>query len=459
MFAEIAIEQLKKSVRGQLLRPDDGDYDAARTVYNAMIDRRPALILRCESAADVIQAVRFARENGVIVSVRGGGHSIAGQAVCDGGLMIDLSPMKGIRVDPARRVAEAEPGLTWGEFDRETQAFGLATTGGVVTTTGIAGLTLGGGLGWLMPKYGMACDNLLSADVVTAEGQLVTASATENEDLFWGLRGGGGNFGVVTRFEFRLHPVGKMLAGPVVYPIEKADEMFRVYREWTADAPEELMTFPTVLPWPDGRQMAVIALAHCGSIGAGEEVIHRLTKMLPPVANLAQPRSYVEVQSMFDNWYPRGWFHYWKSDFLQELTDEAIERLVAHSTATPTPMTSIVFLEHYHGAARRIAPEETAFANRAQKYNFVINALSPNASDTEKNIAWVREFWAAMRPYSAGRVYVNYLGEEGTDRVREAYGSNYDRLLALKNKYDPTNFFRMNQNIRPVPGDRVVGAA
>jgi FAD/FMN-containing dehydrogenase len=442
------VEQFHRRLRGRLLRPGDDGYDGARKVYNAMVDKRPALIARCTDAADVIACVEFARDRDLIVSVRGGGHSIPGKAVCDGGLMIDLSLMKGIRVDPAARTADAQPGLTWGEFDRETQAFGLATTGGVVTTTGIAGLTLGGGLGWLMPKHGLSCDNLISVDMVTAEGRLVTASETENADLFWGLRGGGGNFGIVTRFEYRLHEVGPLLAGPVIHPVSKATEMLRFYREWSAAVPDGVMSFPAILPGPDGRPVAAIPVAFCGSPSEGEKVLAPLRGFGPPVADLVEPRSYLQVQGMFDHYYPPGWFHYWRSGFLAELSDDAIDTIVAYASECPTPGTSIVFLEDFHGAARRPAGE-TAFANRDHQYNFVINAVSPNPDDSEKNSAWVRRFWEAMRPYSAGRAYVNYLGEEGEDRVREAYGPNYDRLVALKNKYDPANFFRVNQNIRP----------
>jgi FAD/FMN-containing dehydrogenase len=299
-----------------------------------------------------------------------------------------------------------------------------------------------------MPRHGLACDNLTSVDLVTADGRLLTATDTENADLFWGLRGGGGNFGIVTRFVYRLHPVGPMLAGPVIHPLPKAEEMLRFYREWTADAPDGLMSFPAILPGPDGRPVAAIPVGFCGPVSEGETVLAPLRKFGPPVADLIQPRSYVEVQSMFDHYYPTGWFHYWRSGFLQELSNGAIETIVAHASACPTPGTSIVFLEHYHGAARRPL-QETAFANRDHSYNFVINALSPDPGDSEKNEAWVRRFWDAMRPYLAARAYVNYLGEEGEDRIREAYGPSYERLAALKSKYDPTNFFHLNQNIPP----------
>ena len=445
-----AVEKLKPELRGELLLPTDEGYDSARKVFNAMIDKRPAAIARCARAADVISAVNFARAHDLLVSVRGGGHNIAGNAVCDGGLMIDLSRMKGIGVDPSQRTARAEPGLTLGEFDRETQAFGLATTLGIFSTTGIAGLTLGGGLGWLMGKYGLACDNLLSADVVTADGCLVTASATENEDLFWGLRGGGGNFGVVTSFEYRLHPAGPVLAGPVFYPTSSAKEVMRFYREYARANPDDLRADVGLADFGllTGPVAVAIGLCYCGPLEEGKRLVEPVRKFAAPLADLIQPMGYCEVQSMLDPLMPPGLHNYWKSNFIADLPDAAIETLV-HFFETRPSASSFLWLERMHGAASRVHPTTTAFGHREAQYALLIIAMWSDAADTERHIRWVRECWEAMQSFTTGRVYVNYLGEEGEERVRAAYGANYERLVALKNKYDPTNFFRLNQNIKP----------
>lgn len=443
---EATVHAFKTSLRGALLCPGDDGYDAARTVYNAMIDRRPTLIARCAGAADVIAGVQFARAHNLLVSVRGGGHNVAGNAVCDGGLMLDLSPMQGIRVDPTGRTVRAEPGLTWRDFDRETQAFGLATTGGLFSTTGIAGLTLGGGLGWLNGLYGLACDNLLSADVVTADGQLLTASDTERPDLFWGLRGGGGNFGIVTSFEYRLHPVGPVLAGLLFYPIAKAKEVFRFYREYMPESPDALRVDIGVLTAPDGNLAVGMIPCYVGAVAEGERVIAPLRR-LGPVADLVRPMTYCEVQTMLDDVLPPGRRNYWKSSFVPTLDDAAIETLIACGQAAPSP-TSFLALEPIHGAASRVPPEATAFPHRTAHYSLLILAVWTDPAASEQHIRWSRESWEALQPFAAGRVYVNYLSE-GEDRVQEAYGTNYDRLVALKNTYDPTNFWRRNQNIRP----------
>lgn len=443
---EATVHAFKTSLRGALLCPGDDGYDAARTVYNAMIDRRPALIARCAGAADVIAGVQFARAHNLLVSVRGGGHNVAGNAVCDGGLMLDLSPMQGIRVDPAGRMVRAEPGLTWRDFDRETQAFGLATTGGLFSTTGIAGLTLGGGLSWLNGLYGLACDNLCSADVVTADGQLLTASDTERPDLFWGLRGGGGNFGIVTSFEYRLHPVGPVLAGLLFYPIAKAKEVFRFYREYMPESPDALRVDIGVLTAPDGNLAVGMIPCYVGAVAEGERVIAPLRR-LGPVADLVRPMTYCEVQTMLDDVLPPGRRNYWKSSFVPTLDDAAIETLIACGQAAPSP-TSFLALEPIHGAASRVPPEATAFPHRTAHYSLLILAVWTDPAASEQHIRWARESWEALQPFAAGRVYVNYLSE-GEDRVQEAYETNYDRLVALKNTYDPTNFWRRNQNIRP----------
>lgn len=443
---EATVHAFKTSLRGALLCPGDDGYDAARTVYNAMIDRRPALIARCAGAADVIAGVQFARAHNLLVSVRGGGHNVAGNAVCDGGLMLDLSPMQGIRVDPAGRMVRAEPGLTWRDFDRETQAFGLATTGGLFSTTGIAGLTLGGGLSWLNGLYGLACDNLCSADVVTADGQLLTASDAERPDLFWGLRGGGGNFGIVTSFEYRLHPVGPVLAGLLFYPIAKATEVFRFYREYMPESPDALRVDIGVLTAPDGNLAVGMIPCYVGAVAEGERVIAPLRR-LGPVADLVRPMTYCEVQTMLDDVLPPGRRNYWKSSFVPTLDDAAIETLIACGQAAPSP-TSFIALEPIHGAASRVPPEATAFPHRTAHYSLLILAVWTDPAASEQHIRWARESWEALQPFAAGRVYVNYLSE-GEDRVQEAYETNYDRLVALKNTYDPTNFWRRNQNIRP----------
>ena len=448
MLSEAVTKNFQASLRGQLLTPADSEYDAARKVFNAMIDKRPKLIARCAGAADVVCCVQFAREHALPLSVRGGGHSVAGSGVSDGGLTIDFSRMKAIRVDPVRRTALAQPGLILGEFDRETQAFGLATTLGIVSMTGISGLTLGGGLGWLMGKHGLACDNVLSADVVTAEGKLVTANATENQDLFWGVRGAGANFGVVTSLEYRLHPVAPVLAGMLLYDMSKAKDFLRFYAEFSRSAPDELGTAFGMLTAPDGNPVAGAVAAYFGPVKEGEKVLKPLRSFGTPLADLIQPMSYVAAQSMLDVSYPQGFFHYWKSGFLRELSDGAMETMISFVRSKPTPGCQ-AFLEHLHGAARRVPPTETAFGNRDVEYNLLILAMSPDPADTEKNTRWARDFWAAMQPYVGGRVYVNYLGAEEAGRIREAYGPNYDRLAALKKKYDPTNFFRLNQNIRP----------
>jgi len=448
MAGDAAIQELKKRLRGELLRPGEADYDEARKVFNAMIDKRPAMIARCAGAGDALHAVNFAREQSLLVSVCGGGHSVAGTAVCDDGMMINLSPMKGMRVDPARRTARAQPGLKLGEFDRETQAFGLATPLGIVTDTGIAGLTLGGGIGWLNGKYGLACDNLLSADVITADGRFLTASVTENDDLFWGLRGGSGNFGVVTSFEYQLHPVGPVLGGMVLHPLDKAKEVFRFFHEFSAGCPDELSTVAAVLTAPDGSPAVAIAVCYCGSLDEGEKALSPLRSFGSPVADLIRPMPHLAIQSMLDDSFPPEHQLYWKSSFIRDLNDEAAQIIVDFMARKPAPLT-LCYLQQIHGVASRVSPAETAFSHRGDHYDFAIISTWPDPAANEKNIAWTREFFEALQPHLEEGVYVNNLGEEGEDRVRAAYGPNYERLVALKNKYDPTNFFSLNQNIKP----------
>jgi FAD/FMN-containing dehydrogenase len=453
-------ELLRSSLRGPVLGPGDEGYDAARSIWNGAIDRRPAFIARCTGVADVVAAVRFARERDLLVGVRSGGHGVGGHALCDGGLVIDLSPMKGIRVDPATRTARAEAGVLWGELDRETQLFGLATVGGIVTHTGIAGLTLGGGIGWLMRKHGATVDNLLSADVVTAQGEVITASEDENPDLFWAIRGGGGNFGIITSFEYRLHPVGPLvLAGPMFHLLEEAPEALRFYRDFIAAAPDELTTIfelsvaPPALFLPEevhGKQVVMVGACYAGSPEDGAEVVRPLKQFGRPVADLLEPKPYTALQSMFDPMVPHGWHRYWKSVELPPLTDAAIDTLVEHAPAVTSPKSYCIVFQ-LGGALARVAEDDTAFSQRAAAHNVNINAVwTEEDPDVGRHVAWARDFFDAMQPHAGGRVYVNFLGEEGGDRVRQAYGARtYERLVELKRAYDPTNLFRLNQNIEP----------
>ncbi len=459
-LAATDLERLRDSLRGPVIDPDEEGYDAARAIWNGAIDRRPACIARCTGVADVVAAVRFARERDLLVGVRSGGHGVGGHAVCDGGLVIDLSPMRGIRVDPATRTARAEAGVLWGELDRETQLFGLATVGGIVTHTGIAGLTLGGGIGWLMRKHGATVDNLLSVDLVTAEGELLTASEEENPDLFWGIRGGGGNFGVVTSFEYRLHPVGPIvLAGPVFHPLEDASEVLRFYREFIAAAPDELTTIfelsmaPPLPFLPEevhGTPIVMVGACYAGSPDEGAEVVRPLKRFGRPIVDLLEPKPYTDLQSMFDPFVPHGWHRYWKSVELPPLTDDAIDTLVEHSSA-PTSPKSYTIVFQLGGALARVGEDETSFSQRDATHNVNINAVwTEEDPDAERHIAWTQDFFDAMQAHAGGRVYLNFLGEEGGNRVRQAYGARtYERLVELKRAYDPTNFFRLNQNIEP----------
>ncbi len=450
ILKEAAVKQFKAGLRGEILQPGDDGYDEARRVHNAMIDKRPALIARCTGVADVIASVNFARTNNLLVSVRGGGHNVTGNAVCDGGPMIDLSCMKGIRVDPVLRTARAEGGATNGDLDRETQAFGLATTGGIVSTTGIAGLTLGGGIGYLNRKYGLACDNLLSADVVTADGQLLTAGASENDDLFWALRGGGGNFGVVTSFEYRLHPVGPIVLGGIAtYPFDKAREVLSFYREFAGTAPDEVRA-DVILRQPPSGKILDVYVCYCGSIQEGERVLRPLREFCPPVVDTIAPVPYITVQTMLEATLPPGpLLAYYKSSFLNELSDDAIRTLVDFLTDAPA-IQSNVAIEHLGGAVSRVGERDTAFTHRSAPYSFLIATRWKDPAESEKNIELARQLWKVMQPFLEEGVYVNYLDEdEGDARVKAAYGPNYERLVAIKKKYDPTNFFRLNQNIKP----------
>jgi FAD/FMN-containing dehydrogenase len=413
-----------------------------------MIDRSPALIVQPRGAADVIAAVNFAREHDLTLSMKGGGHNIAGKAVCDGGLMLDFSLMKGIRVDPLARTVRAEPGVVWGELDRETHAFGIATPGGFISTTGIAGLTLGGGQSWLAGKYGFSIDNLLAVDIVTADGRLLHASATENEDLFWAIRGAGANFGVVTSFEFRLHPVSTVLGGMVLYPFERAREVLQFYRQFTADLPDELTTAAGVLTAPDGNLVVAIIVCYAGDLEEGERVLAPLRLFGPPMADLIQPMLVPAQQTLFDEAFPHGRQNYWKTSLSSQLSDALIDTIIEHVARIPSPLSSVLITD-FHGAYQRVDNSATAYPHRDMQYDILVLGNWTEPSDTERNITWVRGLYDAIASELSARAYVNDLGEEGEDRARLAYGENYDRLVALKRQYDPTNFFRLNQNIPP----------
>jgi hypothetical protein len=448
VLGEGVVDALRASLRGPLLCPGDAGYDEARTIWNALIDHRPALIARCAGAADVIVAVQVARTHDLLVSIRGGGHNIAGKAVCDGGLMLDLSRMKSIRVDPSARTVRAEPGVLGGELDRDTQAFGLATPVGTVSTTGIAGLTLGGGQSWLSSKYGFAIDNLLSVDIVTADGVLRTASATQHEDLFWAIRGAGHNFGVVTSFEYRLHPVGPVLGGMVLHPFERATEVLQFYREFTASQPDELQTWAGILTGPDGNLVVALIPCYVGALDEGERLLAPLRRFGSPVADTIAPIPYVAMQSMFDAALPPGRLDYWKTGLTNRLDDEVIATTVEYARQVPSPLSVIIFAE-FHGAYSRVGKTETAYYHRDLQYDLIALSVWTDPTDAPRNIRWARELFAAWEPHLPRAVYVNDLGDEGEERAQSAYGENYARLVALKQKYDPNDFFRLNQNIKP----------
>ena len=456
-LGEATVRELRDALRGALVVPGDAAYDEARGVWNGMIDRRPAMIARCTGTSDVIAAVGFARSEGLTVAVRGGGHNVAGNATCDGGLVIDLSPMKGVRVDADARTVRAQGGLTWGEFDKETQSFGLATTGGLVTTTGIAGFTLGGGIGWMMRKHGLACDNLISADLVTADGQTETVSETENAELLWGLRGGGGNFGVVTEFEYRLHPVSQVLGGLVAWPAQAAGDVLRFWRDWVRDTPDELCTMaaflyappePFVPPEVVGAPIFAIACCHLDPEGTAEDDLRPL-RDLGPAVDVLGPMPYAAIQGMFDAGVPRGSRNYWRSGYVNTLSDGAIEAILAASAGVPAPLGQL----HVHqmgGAMSRVPAGATAFGNRDAGFlmNYIGLWLDPAEDDAD--IAWVREASDAIAPHSTGARYVNFLADEGEAGVRSAYEpQTFTRLANLKARYDPTNLFHLNQNIKP----------
>ncbi|MFD3003607.1 FAD-binding oxidoreductase [Pontibacter toksunensis] len=444
-----AIETLKASLRGTLLQPGEVGYDQARTVWNGMIDKHPALIVKCAGPSDVIQAVNFAREHNLIVSVKGGGHSFAGKSVCDAGLMIDLSSMRSIWVDLSRRTARAEAGALLSDLDHETQAFGLATTGGTVSHTGIAGLTLGGGQGWLMNKYGLTVDNLLSVDIVLADGRMLTASKSENEDLFWAVRGGGGNFGVVTSFEYQLHPVGpQILGGMILYPMDKAMDVLRFYRTYSMETPEELSSAVGIITSPEGLPLIAVVVAWIGDMEEGEQHIKALREFDTPLADMIGPMPYTQMQKIFDAAVPHGMHRYTKMGYLPHLEDDLLEMIVRHSNQVTSPY-SIVLLNCMKDAAAKVDPADTAFAHRGEQWHFDIVAQWTNPSEASKHISWARSFWQEAESFTNG-TGINFLdADDGSDRVKLAFGANYERLAQLKQKYDPTNFFRLNNNVLP----------
>ncbi len=461
MIEKAITDKFRASLHGQLIQPGDADYDDARNVWNGMIDKHPALIVRCADEVDVTIAVNFARTQDLLVAVRGGGHNVAGFGTCDDGIVIDLSQMKKIEVDAVNRTARAQPGMTWGEFDNATQEHHLATTGGLVSTTGIAGFTLGGGFGWLVRKYGLTVDNLLSVDMILANGQRLTASASENTDLFWGICGGGGNFGIVTSFRYRLHEVGPVAyGGAVFYPVEKARELLQFYRDWTPAMPDELSTmiaFLTAPPEPFvpkelvGTPMIVIALCYAGSISEGEQTVKPLRTFTQPEIDLLGPHPYLGLQTMFDATAPKGIHAYWKTENFTDMTDDAIDALIENAAKMKSlSHFTAVHIHHWGGAIKRADKDATAFAHRDARYVVNVIGLWTEHENPDQHIAWTRNFSRAMKPFSTGQAYLNFLGDEGEARVKAAYDTTrYERLVALKNKYDPTNLFQLNQNIKP----------
>jgi FAD/FMN-containing dehydrogenase len=458
-LGEATIKELSDSLDGAVVVPDDSIYDDSRSIWNGAIDRRPAVVAHAAGVADVVEAVRFARSQGLEVAVRGGGHSIPGFSTVDDGVVIDLSPMKAIRIDVDRRTVVAEGGLTWAELDAATQEKGLATTGGLVSSTGVAGFTLGGGIGWLMRKHGLACDNLRSAEVVTADGEVVSASADENPDLFWGLRGGGGNFGIVTSFEFNLHPVGPTVtAGPVFYPGERAGEILRWYREFVKDVPDELTTLANLLTAPPapflpeewhGKKLVALIGVYAGPAEDGAEAMRPLRELGDPVADLIGPMPYAQMQGLIDALYPHGTRAYFKAGYMRDLDDAAIETATRFHQNATSPSSEIHF-HHFGGAVARVPDSETAYGERQAPFVLNILALAHEPDGWETHVDWAQRLYAAIEPSMTGGAYINYLSAEGSERVRSAYGAEkFARLQELKDRYDPTNLFHLNQNVPP----------
>lgn len=449
------LEELNNQIRGVIITPESGSYDEARSIYNAMIDKKPAMIVKCSNVADVIACVNFAREHELLTSVLGGGHNGPGLALAEDGMVIDLSEMKGIRVNPSGKTVRAEAGCTWGDVDHATHPFGLATVSGVISTTGIAGLTLGGGHGYLSRKYGLTIDNLIEADVVLADGSFVTANEYQNQDLFWALRGGGGNFGVVTSFKYRLHPVEQVVGGPMMWPIDKTEKIMKWYRDWLPNAPEDVYAFFLTAevpgdPFPreiHGRKVCGLMWCVTGSQEEAEPFLQQARDVAEPLFEHVDPIPYPALQGMFDGLYPKGLQWYWKGDFVKELSDEAIAEHLKFAEV-PTKF-STMHLYPIDGAVHETDAEETAWNYRDVNWSMVIGGVASDPADSEKITSWARDYWEATHPYSSGAAYVNFMMEEGDGRIKATYGENYERLQKVKAKYDPDNFFRMNQNIKP----------
>ena len=457
MLNDADVEEFRASVRGELIGPNDEQYESARKIYNAMIDKRPRLVVRCSDVADVIAAVNFARENGLILAIRGGGHNGAGLGICDDGLVIDLSRMKGVRVDPMSRTVRVEGGASWGDVDHATHAFGLAVPSGIISTTGVGGLTLGGGHGYLARKYGLTIDNLVEADVVLADGRLVTASDKKNEDLFWAIRGGGGNFGVVTSFLFRAHPVKTVYAGPVLWSLDRSAEVMQWYREFMPMASEDLFGFfafmnvPPGPPFPEHlhtKTMCGVVWCYTGPLENADQVFRPILSFGPPDFALVGPMPFPALQGLFDAIMPPGLQWYWKGDFVRELSDAAIAEHLKHGSKLPTQL-STMHLYPVDGAVNRVEKNDTAFSHRDSKWSMVIAGIDPDPVNNERITTWAKDYWSALHPYSAGGAYVNFMMEEGQDRVKATYRDNYERLVTAKRKWDPANLFRVNQNIKP----------
>jgi len=454
----VTVAALRSKLRGTVALPGEDGYDAARSIWNAMIDRRPALVVRCLGAADVINAVTLARNEKLLLAVRSGGHNIAGNAVCDGGLLIDLSLMKSVHVNPASLTARVEPGATLADFDKEAQGFALATPLGINSTTGVAGLTLGGGFGWTTRKFGLTVDNLISADVITADAKLVRASDKENQDLFWALRGGGGNFGIVTSFEFKLHPLGpEVLSGLVVHPFNKAGELLREFRRIAKEAPDELTTWIVMRKAPPlpflptewhGKEVLIFAACYSGDIKEGEKAMHALRALGKPIVDVISPHPFTGWQAAFDPLLTPGARNYWKSHDFTELSDAAIKVILDAVHTLPSPECE-VFIAHVGGAMARIAPDATAWSNRNAHFIMNVHTRWRDRAQDSACVAWARRLFDAAAPFSSGSVYVNFMPDDEDDRVEKAYGTNYRRLAEIKRRYDPNNLFRMNQNIRP----------
>lgn len=457
MLNETSIQEFRATLRGDLIQPQDEGYDDARKVYNAMINKRPRMIVRCADVADVIQSVNFARDNNILLSIRSGGHNAGGLGICDDGLVIDLSRIKYTRVDPLAKTVVAGGGCLWGDIDHATHVFKMATPSGIISTTGVGGLTTGGGLGYLTRKCGLSIDNLLSVDMVLADGSFIIANENQNQDLYWAVRGGGGNFGVVTAFTFKLHPIDMIYGGPMLWELNEAADVMKWYRKLINDAPDDLngffafLTVPPGPPFPEHlhlKKMCGIVWAYTGPLENADEVFKPIRAFKIPALDFAGLLPQPVLQTLFDDLLPAGLQWYWRADFVNELSDEAIEKHISFSKTMPTPLTTM-HLYPINGAAARVDKKDTAWSYRDATWAMVIVGIDPDPANKEKITAWTKQYWEALHPYSAGGAYVNFMMEEGEDRIKSTYGDNYERLVTIKNKYDPSNLFRVNQNIKP----------